>query len=650
MNSEVKELTAKPAMVETQQADGSTLWEVRTQEQSYAFLSDKAIPDTNRYGQKIDLLDLTGGQLPKERPLFINDNPEVGCNPNRNKQHAFFFTADNCIGCHACESACAEKNETPAHLAFRSVGYVEGGSFPDYQRLNISMACNHCDDPVCLKGCPTRAYTKHAEYGAVLQDPDTCFGCGYCTWVCPYNAPQLDPVEGQVSKCNMCVDRLEVGLKPACVSACVGNALDFGVVENIPENRQQAKVSIPGFPDPEITHPNIRFQQLKKLPEEMKRTDSQPVKYHKDADGNYKPVVDRKHGTRRAWNLKRLSSRENPLVLFTLMSQAAIGAFAIAFLGAQAGIPTLQWFGGQTLYVPLLALSLGLVGLGLFLSTTHLGKPLRFYRGFNNLRHSPVCREGLGIALFMAFLGLHLLCKLPANSLFASLWQMLTGSAVSQGFVDALATPATVFGYLSILSGGAGLYYMNRCYRIPARPFWNHWQVATSFYGNGLSLGAVATGLLLIPALLLAQTDTSAGIQLVAGLIGCGAAIEAVGLWRHNRDMTAAEHEGAASHYVQCTTFGNSYWLRNALLGATTVASIATAVIGGGSLLSLAALAVLALGLTVSCLMGRALFYVLVIPTTMPGAFFWRNKGFEQHARDIGLADMPQVGIAPLRH
>jgi hypothetical protein len=41
---------------------------------------------------------------------------------------------------------------------------------------------------------------------------------------------------------------------------------------------------------------------------------------------------------------------------------------------------------------------------------------------------------------------------------------------------------------------------------------------------------------------------------------------------------------------------------------------------------------------------------VLVIPTTMPGAFFWKNKGFEEHARQIGLARMPQVGVAPLRH
>ena len=31
---------------------------------------------------------------------------------------------------------------------------------------------------------------------------------------------------------------------------------------------------------------------------------------------------------------------------------------------------------------------------GLLMSTVHLGKPLRFYRGFNNLRHSNLSREG----------------------------------------------------------------------------------------------------------------------------------------------------------------------------------------------------------------------------------------------------------------
>jgi len=52
----------------------------------------------------------------------------------------------------------------------------------------------------------------------------------------------------------------------------------------------------------------------------------------------------------------------------------------------------------------------------------------------------------------------------------------------------------------------------------------------------------------------------------------------------------------------------------------------------------------------VTATIGRAMFYVLVVPTTMPGAFFWKNKGFEAHARDSGLAQMPQVGVVAETH
>ena len=244
----------------------------------------------NRYGNPIQLLpDGDNGVS-----LNINGDAGIGDNPNRTRQHAFHFTADNCIGCHACEAACSEKNSLPPHLSFRSVGYVEGGTYPDYARINISMACNHCDDPVCLKGCPTRAYTKHPEYGAVIQDPDICFGCGYCTWVCPYNAPQLDPLAGQVEKCNMCVDRLEVGLKPACVSACVGNALDLRRRGERAEATRASRHAHSGLPDPNITKANIRFQQRQPTPHELTRPDSAPVKYRRDEENGYRPVVDMK--------------------------------------------------------------------------------------------------------------------------------------------------------------------------------------------------------------------------------------------------------------------------------------------------------------------------------------------------------------------
>jgi len=618
----------------------SSIFPLRENEPGYAKLplGDDSPCSTNRYGNLIELVTLEDS-----KSLNINGVDEKGFNPNRNKQHAFHFSADNCIGCHACESACSEKNDLPAHISFRSVGYVEGGTFPDYQRMNISMACNHCDDPVCLKGCPTRAYTKHEEFGAVIQDPDICFGCGYCTWVCPYNAPQLDPVAGQVEKCNMCVDRLEVGLKPACVSACLGNALNFGVVEDIPENRSHIDASIPGFPSPEITQPNIRFEQSKVLPNEVTRTDSMPVKYKKDeVSGNYKPVVDKKVGEKKSWNIAKLSSRENPLVIFTLSSQASIGLFAILFIGSQLGLTSFGSVANSVLYLPLMLLALGLVGIGMLMTTVHLGKPFRFYRGFNNLRHSPVAREGLGIVIFMTALGIHTVASLPANAMALELVPMLSDFA---GIAAAIATAA---GALAVPAACAGLYYMYRCYRIKARPFWDHWQAAATFFGSTLNLGALFTAIVVAPAMLWLDIYSAELLTVLAMIMIAGMVLEAVGLYVHHRDLSAAQHEGAASHYIQRSAFGKTYLLRNALLAVNILAAIALAILGNDSALSLVVWSVLALSCFAVAIVGRALFYVLVVPTTMPGAFFWKNKGFEQHARDIGLADMPQVGVAPL--
>jgi DMSO reductase iron-sulfur subunit len=614
------------------QRSSQSIFPLRENEPDYAKLGDEQTQERNRYGALIALMD----NIEEAQSLNINGVSEKGFNVNRNKQHAFHFTADNCIGCHACESACSEKNNLPPHLSFRSVGYVEGGSYPDYFRMNISMACNHCDDPVCLKGCPTRAYTKHPEYGAVIQDPDICFGCGYCTWVCPYNAPQLDPVNGQVEKCNMCVDRLEVGLKPACVTACLGNALDFGVVENMPENRVQIDTRIPGFPDPEITRPNIRFQQTRTLPREMTRPDSAPIKYHRDDDkGYYTPAVDRAaKNEHKQWSLGRLSSRENPLVLFTLTSQAAIGLYMLLLVAAGrdwlVNSAALQFWG---VFVCVL-----LMAAGLLLSASHLGKPVRFYRGFNNLRHSPMAREGLGAALFLLFAGLQWLCLMPAQDW----WVNNLPSWPGLGAAAAVAAPLCAL--FTWVSGIATIYYMYRCYRIPARPFWDHWQTATAFIGNCLSLGAVAVGLIS----LLAGTASAEGLQVLSQTAGLGVLMEGFGLVVHARAMGAAHTEGAVSQYVQQTTFGRTYQLRNGLMGVNLalLGLMAVGAVASSTGLWLA----VSISVLVVALVGRALFYVLVVPTTMPGAFFWKNKGFEQHARDIGLARNAAVGVTLSDH
>ncbi len=600
------------------------MFQVRQDEPKYAFLQDKDSKDKNRYGKPIDLEDPR-----QDEPFKVNDEPMPGTNPNRYKQHGFYFTADNCIACHACEAACSEKNDNPGHLAFRSVGFVEGGTYPDYRRINISMACNHCDDPVCLKGCPTRAYTKFAEYGAVLQDPDICFGCGYCTWVCPYNAPQLDPVKGQVSKCNMCVDRLEVGLKPACVSACLGKALEFGVIENTPEGREQLETEIPGFPSPEITHPNIRFQQTKTLNRNMRRVDSTPLKYHRDnTTEKYIPELDPKHGKQKKWGMKTLlSSHENAHVVFTLSAQAVMGAFVIlTILGSLFGVPVINSLKESSAFIPLLLAMFVLMGAGLYKLNMHLGKPHRFYRGFNNLRHSPLSREIAGVSAFFAGLAGYTFFTLFDNSLS----HFLAGASA----------------LLALVGFAAGSYYMYKLYRIKARPFWDHWQTATTFYGSMLSLG----GLLIAIVGSIFMDNSIELIKYCAGLIAVGLIIEALGLIFHARDLQRGAGEGQAAFYEQTTTFGKTYYLRNILLIFNLFLAIIISITGLSGIPGMLIWLVFSLSLLTMAYLGRIIFYALVIPTTMPGAFFWKNKGFIEHARESGLANMEQLGVAYERH
>ena len=615
------------------------MFKVRDKEPGYAFIPNVESPEKNRYGKSIQLVDETDELAGKS--LNINGDSAVGSNPNRYKQHGFYFNADNCISCHACESACSEKNDLPPHLAYRAVGYVEGGSYPSYTRLNISMACNHCDDPVCLKGCPTRAYTKFAEYGAVLQDPDICFGCGYCTWVCPYNAPQLDMTKGHVHKCNMCVDRLEVGLKPACVSACLGNALDFGVIETTPENRDQLENKIPGFPSPDITKPNIRFQQTKSLPREMTRPDSMPLRYERDEQGRMGETEFhtkvRESNKVKEWNLSKLRSREDPLVIFTLVSQGVIGAFLMMFLAPLFGIFTLNVSNYPVAYPVVLFSLLGLQTFALALSTMHLGKPHRFYRAFNNLRYSPVSREVASIAVFF-----NLFAAYTVLTVFSGLFGWLP-----QSLYQVLLT---TLGWGAALSGPIALYFMHSIYRIKARPFWNHWQVLTSFYGSMLSLGALVLIFSFGTVTLYTQQSILPLVNYITYPLLIGLSLEAFGLYQHRNDLIKQGGEGAASFYEQVTSFGKTYLLRNILILSGIVSVILLNALQLDGLIGYIFWLLSAVAILSSAFIGRALFYVLVMPTTMPGAFFWRNKGFEEHARQTGLAEMQQVGVLPGCH
>ena len=259
--------------------------------------------------------------------------------------------------------------------------------------------------------------------------------------------------------------------------------------------------------------------------------------------------------------------------------------------------------------------------------------------------------------MFSAGAGLTALFAMPSNTFVNALSVDLLGLNLVE-LTSALPLTSLVngAGIFALLAGFVGLYYMNKCYQIKARPFWNHLQTATSFAGNSLSLGALFSAVVVLSTLFVNNTESSIIVEasfIFGAVFTLGMVIEALGLIKHNHDLNRSENEGGAAHYIQSTTFGKTYLFRNWVLGLNIVAAtslLGLSLLGFTDGILLFAWLALALINFFTAAIGRALFYILVIPTTMPGAFFWKNKGFEQHARDIGLADNPATGVAPLAH
>lgn len=152
------------------------------------------------------------------------------------KQYGMLIDLRRCIGCHACSVACKAEFDVPLGRYRSWVEYIEKGTYPNTTRSFLPRLCNHCSDPPCVPVCPTGATWKREEDGIVVVDPDICIGCKYCVQACPYDARFVNPDTGTADKCDFCRHRVEQGLMPSCVNACMGDARIFGDL-NDPDSR-----------------------------------------------------------------------------------------------------------------------------------------------------------------------------------------------------------------------------------------------------------------------------------------------------------------------------------------------------------------------------------------------------------------------------
>jgi len=179
------------------------------------------------------------------------------------RQYAFYFDSSACSGCKACQVACKDKHGLEVGRLWRRVYEVSGGDWiqvgdawtSSVFAYNLSIACNHCEKPICVEVCPAGAIYKRAD-GIVLIETDQCLGCGYCSWACPYGAPQYNEEKGYMTKCTFCVDNIDAGLAPACVAACPLRALDYGEREEL-ETRYAKISNLFPLPDARLTNPAL---------------------------------------------------------------------------------------------------------------------------------------------------------------------------------------------------------------------------------------------------------------------------------------------------------------------------------------------------------------------------------------------------------
>ncbi len=182
--------------------------------------------------------------------------------PVEQRRWVMVIDLQKCIGCKACTVSCVAENNLPPGVVYRPVVEEEKGKFPNVRKRFTPRPCMHCDNPPCSSVCPVGATQKRPD-GIVAVDYEICIGCRYCLAACPYHArtadfgdyygdgtPEIMDYEtrpnfeygkewkrepgkhgspiGNAHKCHFCLHRIENGMLPACVTACLGGATYFG--------------------------------------------------------------------------------------------------------------------------------------------------------------------------------------------------------------------------------------------------------------------------------------------------------------------------------------------------------------------------------------------------------------------------------------
>jgi formate dehydrogenase iron-sulfur subunit len=170
----------------------------------------------------------------------------------KTKEVAKLIDVSTCIGCKACQVACMQWNDLRDDVGANAGTYDNPRDltpnswtvmrYSEVEQKENSLewlirkdGCMHCEDPGCLKACPSPGAIVKYSNGIVDFVSENCVGCGNCVTGCPFNVPRISKADNKAYKCSLCSDRVSVGLEPACVKACPTGAIQFGSKEDMHE-------------------------------------------------------------------------------------------------------------------------------------------------------------------------------------------------------------------------------------------------------------------------------------------------------------------------------------------------------------------------------------------------------------------------------
>jgi Fe-S-cluster-containing dehydrogenase component/DMSO reductase anchor subunit len=537
--------------------------------------AQQTLTAVDRFARKHDAGDVPA-QAKYYRDLIPLERPRPG------EQYAFEVDLDACTGCKACVAACHTLNGLDDDEVWRTVGLLHGGTPAAPALQTVTTACHHCLEPACMLGCPVRAYEKDPVTGIVKHLDDQCFGCQYCTLMCPYDAPKYSKSRGIVRKCDMCSDRLAHGEAPGCVQACPNEAIAIRVVERAAAiEASDARTFLPGAPGPEDTLPTTVYKSKRAMPANMRPADF------------YRTSPEHAHYA---------------LVVMLTFTQLSVGAFGLGLLVERlSGRPA-----GSGLAQTAFALSLAVVAL--VASVFHLGRPWLAWRAVLGLRTSWLSREAL---MFGAFAGLAFLYGL-----------MSAAPLILPGLpsLPAIAGAAGAVQIAAAVSGVLGVFFSVMVYVATKREQWASTHTGVRFFGSTIILGAalvLAVSALTAPGALAAGLSAPASLERVSRtlvllvLIGTLVKLSFEGsLLLHARDRHHSAHKRVA--LVMLHDLQNATLARFALagVGGVLLPLLVSGSRGGASLPATAAMVVL---LVAGELTERYLFFRASPASRMPG-------------------------------